>query len=40
VADIVDVIQHLIPKKNTSEIGSVPVLEWNEETENLLWWAR
>jgi hypothetical protein len=40
VANIVDVIQRLSPKKNTSEIGSVPVLECNKETENLLWWAR
>jgi len=29
VTDIVDVVQRLSPKKNISEIGAVPVLEWN-----------
>ena len=40
VAEIMVVVQGLSPRKNTSEIGSVPVLKRNGETENLLWWAR
>jgi len=29
VADNVEVVQRLSPKKNISETGAVPVLEWN-----------
>ena len=29
VADILDIVQDIRPKKNISEIGSVPLLEWN-----------
>ena len=35
VCDIVDFAQHLSPKQNISEIGNVPVLEWNGGEENL-----
>jgi hypothetical protein len=35
VCDIVDLVQLLSPKKNISEIRSVPVLEWNGGKESL-----
>ena len=35
VADIVDIVQRIRPKKNISEFGFIPVLEWNGANEKL-----
>jgi hypothetical protein len=36
VAEILDVVQRLRPKKNISEAGFGPVFKWNMETEGQL----
>jgi len=43
VAEILDVVQRLRPKKNIYPEGSVPVFMCKRETEEfnvVLWWAR